>query len=65
VGTSSAWTDVDVSSFVPDGQLGSSACGIRAGELLCWGANSVGQLGIGTTTPSLEPTPVVVAGVSA
>jgi alpha-tubulin suppressor-like RCC1 family protein len=64
VGASTAWTDVDVSSFVSDGQLESSACGVRAGELYCWGANSMGQLGLGTTTPALEPTPVFVAGVS-
>jgi alpha-tubulin suppressor-like RCC1 family protein len=65
VGASTAWTDIDVSGYAEDGLLGSSACGIRGGELLCWGANSSGQLGNGTVEVSLEPTPVVVAGVSA
>jgi alpha-tubulin suppressor-like RCC1 family protein len=38
---------------------GESTCGVRAdGVALCWGLNSAGQLGDGTTTQRLVPTPV-------
>ncbi|MGH2348555.1 MAG: hypothetical protein ACRDFT_03695, partial [bacterium] len=30
------------------------------GVAYCWGSNQYGQLGNGTTTPSVEPTPVVM-----
>ena len=35
-------------------------CGIRAGELWCWGLNRDGQLGDGTTTD--QPTPTRIGG---
>ncbi len=42
--------------------LGSNhSCALHsAGEVVCWGNNSAGQLGTGTTTNSAVPTPVVV-----
>jgi alpha-tubulin suppressor-like RCC1 family protein len=39
---------------------GVHACGIsRAGRAYCWGHNGEGELGDGTTTQRLEPTPVI------
>lgn len=38
-------------------------CATRTdGTLYCWGANSAGQLGIGSTTPGSSSTPLLVAG---
>jgi alpha-tubulin suppressor-like RCC1 family protein len=34
------------------------ACGVTASAVLCWGENTDGQLGDGTTTSRLVPTPV-------
>lgn len=34
-------------------------CAVRAGRVLCWGANDVGQLGDGTTLPRLAPVTVL------
>jgi alpha-tubulin suppressor-like RCC1 family protein len=31
------------------------SCSVESGRLYCWGANDVGQLGLGDTTPRLEP----------
>nr|BFE77368.1 hypothetical protein GCM10020092_106690 [Actinoplanes digitatis] len=33
-------------------------CGIRGGDLYCWGANYSGQLGIGSTTDQSSPVQV-------
>lgn len=49
---------------------GNHACVVRAGAVLCWGANNHGQLGNGTMTEATTATPITVTsetfvGVSA
>ena len=40
---------------------GFHTCAIKAtGDVLCWGSNSDGQLGIGSTNPSPDPQPVTM-----
>lgn len=42
---------------------GDTSCGVlRSGEVMCWGANSQGQIGDGTTTD--RPWPVYVSGLT-
>jgi alpha-tubulin suppressor-like RCC1 family protein/pimeloyl-ACP methyl ester carboxylesterase len=50
-------------STAEEDTLGQHTCALRAnGAVWCWGANSYGQLGNGTTTAS--PVPVAVNGIS-
>ena len=53
VGSATDWSQVSVGGF--------HACGIRAGALFCWGRNTFGQLGDGSTTNRSVPTRVGVA----
>jgi alpha-tubulin suppressor-like RCC1 family protein len=59
----SGWTAVDVlastsSVLNPQNQPYGHACGIRSGELSCWGPNGFGQLGLGDTANHRVPTVV-------
>ena len=40
----------------------SHSCLLAGGQAYCWGSNSRGQLGNGTTTPSTQPAPINVTG---
>ena len=46
-------------SSVAGGRYNTCARALADGALYCWGANASGQIGDGTTTPRLVPTPVV------
>ena len=50
------WTTIDVS-----GNFGGHSCGLASGVAYCWGSNYNGQVGDGTTTHRLAPTPVLGA----
>ncbi len=58
-------TPVAVSGFTAQGtaidsENGAGACGINiGGTAVCWGWNTDGQLGNGSTTDSPVPTPVL------
>lgn len=57
-GLGSGVTDIDISDYGTPG----FACAVQSGAAKCWGDNSSGQLGNGTTTSSLVP--VTVTGLS-
>lgn len=54
IGSATDWTTVATGSTA-------HTCGIRAGQLHCWGDNSTGQLGDGTTVDRHSPTRVGAA----
>jgi alpha-tubulin suppressor-like RCC1 family protein len=63
ISENSGWTAIDVlTSTSPIASQGSEtyghACGIRNGELSCWGLNGYGQLGVGDTNDHGVPTAV-------
>ncbi len=37
-------------------------CAIQSGAVFCWGQNTLGQIGDGTTTNALSPTPISTSG---
>jgi alpha-tubulin suppressor-like RCC1 family protein len=61
-------TPVNVLNITDAIQIGvgaTHACAVRAGgEVLCWGGNSYGQLGIGQTDEVSHPVPESVVGLS-
>ena len=44
---------------------GAHSCVIQSGQAYCWGSNSNGQLGDGSTTSTTSPVPVYTGGVLA
>jgi alpha-tubulin suppressor-like RCC1 family protein len=52
------FTNADVAALSSGGGTAANgtACVIRSGAVLCWGANDQGQLGIGTRLPQTGPT---------
>jgi alpha-tubulin suppressor-like RCC1 family protein len=60
VANAANFTAITASQSFGDGHT----CGRRgSGQIVCWGANNYGQLGTGTTTPSLVP--VATVGLTA
>lgn len=58
-----SFTLVNVTGLITDISIsGSTTCVVRGGYVKCWGSNSTGQLGNGTTTNSL--TPQLVSGLT-
>jgi len=59
VGSLTTWTAVSIMQNTDGGSDDAGgACGITAGSLYCWGANTYGNLGLGTTTSHTSPTEV-------
>lgn len=63
VSDDTGWTAIDVLAstspvFNNGGESYSHACGIRNGDLYCWGLNDYGQLGLGDTSSRSVPTKV-------
>jgi alpha-tubulin suppressor-like RCC1 family protein len=61
IGTDSEWQMV---SLHPYEAPGGHACGIRAGQLYCWGESSSGQLGTGDADLELDPRAPIQVGAS-
>ena len=56
IGSATTWASVDGSDGDSVYDFDSHVCGIRTdGSLWCWGQNTSGQLGIGTTEDALRP----------
>jgi alpha-tubulin suppressor-like RCC1 family protein len=59
------WTQISVGGEVPSGINRSVSCGIKSGELWCWGDNTMGQLGITSFTAGFSSAPQkVLSGTS-
>ncbi len=57
----SAAFDITVGGFVSVSAAGAHTCGLAgSGKAYCWGANSAGELGDGTTVPRLTPAAVAM-----
>lgn len=58
VGTSSAWTAIDLGGSTGGGH----SCGLQGTALYCWGWNSSGMVGDGSTTDRVLPTAITTPG---
>jgi alpha-tubulin suppressor-like RCC1 family protein/pimeloyl-ACP methyl ester carboxylesterase len=55
----------DTGAYVELAAGGTMSCGVRAnGQVDCWGSNSAGQLGLGTSDSGQHPVPTAVPGVT-
>jgi alpha-tubulin suppressor-like RCC1 family protein len=64
-GNGNATTLPGISDAVQVGLGRGYGCAVRStGEVMCWGANDQGQLGIGTSDTMQHPTPVAVVGLN-
>ncbi len=55
IGTATSWTRVVIAGAFGSGVDYGHACGLRAGELHCWGRNAYGQVGIGSYADAYSP----------